>query len=44
MHWIRIPVGGEMSRARPEQPWGPPKILSNKPRVIPGSTAAGAWI
>jgi hypothetical protein len=29
----RIPVGGEISRTRPERPWGPPSLLCNGYRV-----------
>ena len=39
----RIPVGGEIFRARPDLPWGPTSLLHNGYRVIPGCKAAGAW-
>jgi hypothetical protein len=32
----RIPVGGEIFRACPDRPWGPPSLLYNGCRVIPG--------
>ena len=28
---------------RPDRPWGPPSLLYNGYRVIPGGKAAGAW-
>ena len=31
----RIPVGARFS-ARPDQPWGPPSLLYNRYRVVPG--------
>ena len=39
----RIPVGGEIFRARPDRIWGPPILLCNGYRVIPGIKATGAW-
>jgi hypothetical protein len=35
--------GGEIFRSRPDQPWGPPSLLYNGYRVIPGGKAAEAW-
>jgi len=32
----RIPVGGEIFRTCPDQPWGPPSLLYNGHRVFPG--------
>ena len=32
----RIPVGGDSFRTRPDRPWGPPCLLYNGYRVIPG--------
>ena len=32
----RIPVGGEIFRKRPKQPWSPHSLLYNRHRVIPG--------
>jgi hypothetical protein len=37
------PGGGEILRTRPDRPWGPPSLLYNRYRVIPGDKAAGAW-
>jgi hypothetical protein len=37
------PGGGEIFSTRPDRPWGPPSLLYNGYRVIPGSKAAGAW-
>jgi hypothetical protein len=37
------PGGGEIFRSRPDRPWGPPILLYNGYRVIPGGKAAGAW-
>jgi hypothetical protein len=28
---------------RPDRPWGPPSLLYNGYRVIPGDKSAGAW-
>ena len=39
----RIPVGGEIFRTRPDQPWGPPSLLYNRYRVSPRGKADGAW-
>ena len=39
----RIPVGGEIFRACPDRPWGPPSFLYIRYRVFPGGKAAGAW-
>ena len=38
----RIPVGGEICRARPDRLWGPSSLLYNGYRVFPGGKAAGA--
>ena len=35
--------GGEIFRIRPDRPWGPPSLLYNGYRVIPGDKAAGTW-
>ena len=35
--------GGEISRTRPDGPWGQPSLLYNWYRVFTGSKAAGAW-
>jgi hypothetical protein len=32
----RIPVGGEIFRACPDRPWGPPSLLYNGYHVFPG--------
>jgi hypothetical protein len=37
------PGGGEIFSTRPDRPWGPPSLLYNGYRVIPGGKAAGAW-
>jgi len=37
------PGGGEVSRTRRERPWGPPSLLYNGYRDIPGGKAAGLW-
>ena len=34
--------GGETFRTRPDRPWGPPSLLYNGYRVLPGGKAAGA--
>ena len=34
---------GEIFSSRPDRPWGPPSLLYNRYRVIPGGKAAGAW-
>ena len=34
---------GEVFRTRPDRPCGPPSLLYNGYRVIPGGEAAGAW-
>jgi hypothetical protein len=39
----RIPVGGEIFRACPDQPWSPPSLLHNGYRVTPGGKVAGPW-
>ena len=39
----QIPVGGEIFRIRPNRPWGPPSLLYNGYRVLPGGKAVGAW-
>jgi hypothetical protein len=33
----------EIFSTRPDRPWGPPSLLYNGYRVIPGGKAAGAW-
>ena len=35
--------GGEIFRARPDRPWGPPSLLYNEYRLSPGGKAAGVW-
>jgi len=35
--------GGEIFHTRPDQPWGPPRLLYNGYRVFSGGKAAGAW-
>ena len=40
---VRIPVGSEFIRNRPDRPWGPPSLLYNGYRVFPGGKAAGVW-
>ena len=35
--------GGEIFRTRPDRSWGPPSLLYNGYRVLPGGKAAGAW-
>jgi len=37
------PGGGEIFRNRPDRPWGPPILLYNGYRVVPGGKAAGTW-
>ena len=40
------PVGSlqrRISRTRPDRPWGPPNLLHNGYRVIPGGSVAWAW-
>jgi hypothetical protein len=37
------PGGGEIFRARPDRPWGPPSLLYIEYQVFPGGKAAGAW-
>ena len=39
----QIPVGGEIFRTRPDQPWDLPSLLYNGYRVFPGGKAAVAW-
>ena len=34
---------GEIFRTRPDRHWGPPSLLYNGYRVIPGGKAAEAW-
>ena len=34
---------GRDFRTRPDRPWGPPDLLYNGYRVLPGGQAAGAW-
>jgi hypothetical protein len=36
-------VAGEIFRTRQDRPWGPPSLLYNGYRVIPGGKTAGAW-
>jgi len=40
---VRIPVGGEIFRARPDRPRGLPSLLYNGYQIFPGVKAAGAW-
>ena len=35
--------GSEIFRTRPDRPWGPPSLLSDRYRVFPGGKAARAW-
>jgi len=35
-------VGGEIFHTRPHRPWGPPSLLYDRYRRIPGGKAAGA--
>jgi hypothetical protein len=35
--------GGEISRTRPDWPWGPPTVLYDGYRVIQGVKSAAAW-
>jgi hypothetical protein len=35
--------GGEFFHTHPNRPWGPPRLLYNRYRLIPGGKAAGAW-
>jgi len=37
------PGGGEIFRARPDRPWGPPSLLHSRYQVFPEGKAAGAW-
>ena len=37
------PGEGKIFRTRPDRPWGPPSLLYNGYRVIPGVKAAGTW-
>ena len=37
------PGEGEISRTRPDWPWGPPSLLYNGYRVFTGGKAARAW-
>jgi len=39
----RILLGGEIFRTRLDWHWGPPSLLCNGYRFIPGGKAAGAW-
>ena len=39
----RIPVGGDIFRTFSDVPWGPPGLLNNGYRVLPGVKMAGAW-
>ena len=34
---------GEIFRTRPDRPWGPPSLLYNGYRILPGGKAVGAW-
>ena len=36
IHWIGIPVGGEIFCTHPNQPWGPPSLLYIGYRVFRG--------
>jgi hypothetical protein len=44
VNWLRgsNSGGGEISRTRPDRPWGPPSLLYNGYRVFTGDKAAGA--
>ena len=35
--------GGEIFRTFPDRHWGPPNLIYNGYRVIPGGKAAGTW-
>jgi len=35
------PGWGEILRTRPDGPWGPPSLLYNRYRVIPGDKSVG---
>jgi hypothetical protein len=37
------PGGGEIFRTCPNRPWGPPSLLCNEFRVLPGCKTAEAW-
>jgi hypothetical protein len=37
------PVWGEIFRTRLDRPWGPPSLLYNVTRFLPGSKMAEAW-
>jgi hypothetical protein len=37
------PGEGEICRTRPDWSWGPPSLLYNGYRFLPGAKAAGAW-
>jgi len=39
-----IPVGGEIIRARPDRPWGPPSLLYNGYRILPGGKQPGRGV
>jgi len=38
------PGGGEISRTRPDRPWGPPTLLYNGYRVFTGVKATGPGV
>jgi len=40
---IENPGRGEIFRARPDRPWGPPTLLYNVYRVFPGAKATEVW-
>jgi len=40
----RGPVGGEIFRTYPNQPWGAPSHLYNRYPVFPGGKAAGGGV
>ena len=37
------PGGGEIFRARPDRPWGPPNVIYSEYCVFIGGKAAGTW-
>ena len=40
---IRFGLKGPGIDSRPDRPWGPPSLLYNGSRVLPGSKVATAW-
>jgi hypothetical protein len=42
--WESNPGGSEIARTRPDRPRGPPSLLNNGYRDIPGSKAAGVCV